>query len=102
MDASLHGLAALLRTALGERWKDLHPDIRVRFTLTPGETRQTFTGTMSVVDHSALGWLIAKLIAFVRILPATRARNVPFEFNLSPAPQTGWIKERLYRFRDDC
>ena len=27
-----------------------------------------------------------------------RARNVPFEFNLSPAAGSGWIKERLYHF----
>ena len=49
-----------------------------------------------------MGWLVAKLIAFIRILPATRARDVPFEFNLRPADSnnlsTGWIKERLYRF----
>jgi len=102
MDDPLNDLAALLRTSLGADWQLLHPDIRARFTLAPGETCQTFTGTMSEVNRSALGWLIAKLIAFVRILPATRARNVPFEFNLAPAQGAGWIKERLYRFQEGC
>ena len=108
MNEPLNGLAALLHASLGAQWQRLHPDIRARFTLAPCETRQSFTGTMSAVDRSALGWLIARLIAFVRILPAARARNVPFEFNLAPAPAlastpaSGWIKERLYRFRDGC
>jgi len=102
MNDPLNGLAVLLRTALGTRWEYLHPDIRSRFTLGAGETCQTFTGTMGEVNRSALGWLIAKLIAFVRILPATRARNVPFEFNLTPAQGAGWIKERLYRFQEGC
>lgn len=100
-----NGLAATLRASLGTRWPDLHPDIRARFTLAPGITRQSFEGTMQVVNRSAFGWLIAKLIAFVRILPAQRARDVPFTFNLTPAPApftTGWVKERLYRFRDEC
>jgi hypothetical protein len=97
-----NGLAVLLRNSLGADWQHLHPDIRARFTLAQGETRQTFTGTMGEINRSALGWLIAKLIAFVRILPATRARNVPFEFNLAPALNGGWIKERLYRFQEGC
>jgi hypothetical protein len=104
MDMPLNGLAALLRTALGTRWQQLHPDIRARFTLTPGESRQSFTGTMREINRSRIGWLIAHLIAFVRILPATRARDVPFEFNLSPVaslvPASSWIKERLYHFQN--
>jgi len=102
MDDLLNGLAVLLRTSLGADWQHLHPDIRARFTLASGETCQTFTGTMGEINRSALGWLIAKLIAFVRILPATRAHNVPFEFNLAPALNGGWIKERLYRFQEGC
>ncbi len=100
MKTPLNGFAAVLRESLGEQWDDLHPDIRARFTLAPGVMRQSFSGTMSEINRSPLGWLIAKLIAFVRILPAARARNVPFEFNLSPAPCAGWVKERLYHFRD--
>ena len=100
MNTPLNGFAAVLRAALGAQWQDLHPDIRARFTLAPGESRQSFTGTMHEIDRSRIGWLIAHLIAFVRILPATDARDVPFEFNLSPAVGTGWIKERLYHFRD--
>ncbi len=100
MDCTLNGLAALLRTALGTRWQHLHPDIRARFTLAPGETRQSFSGTMSEINRSTVGWIIARLIAFVRILPAVRAQDVPFEFNLTPAPGAGWIKERLYHFHD--
>lgn len=98
-----NGLAGLLRAALGERWLHLHPHIRARFTLAPGTTRQTFAGIMHEINRSAFGWLVAKLIALVRVLPAQRARNVPFEFNLTPAPgfanNSGWIKQRLYRFR---
>lgn len=94
------GLAGLLRAALGPRWPHLHPDIRARFTLAPGASRQRFSGVMRVVERSPLGWLIARLIAFVRVLPAARARDVPFEFNLTPAPGGGWIKERLYHFGD--
>jgi hypothetical protein len=97
---ALNGFAALLRTALGPEWQQVHPDIRARFTLAPGALRQTFTGVMSEIDRSALGWLIARLIAFLHVLPAVRARDVPFEFNLSAAPGAGWIKERLYRFSD--
>src|SRR5262245_15408011 len=100
MDTPLNGLAAVLRTALGRRWQALHPDIRARFTLTASETRQSFTGTMTEINRSTLGWLIAKAIAFVRILPSIRARHVAFEFNLSPTQNGGWIKERLYHFRD--
>jgi len=100
MDTSLHGLAQLLRASLGARWLELHPDIRARFTLAPGATRQSFAGTMNQIDRSAIGWLIARLIAFVRVLPTARARDVPFEFNLSPAPGAGWIKQRLYHFSD--
>lgn len=99
----LNGLAGVLRVALGEQWERLHPDIRARFTLAPGKTQQSFNGIMHEVDRSLIGWLIAKLIAFVRILPAQRARNVPFEFNLQPAPNpahdSAWIKQRIYRFR---
>ena len=102
MDESLKGLAAVLRTALGARWQHLHPDIRARFTLAPGATRQSFTGTMREIHRSRIGWLIAHLIAFVRILPTVNARDVPFEFNLSPTAGSGWIKERLYRFSDGC
>ena len=102
MNDTRNGLAELLRTALGTRWQHLHPDIRARFTPAPGASRQSFSGSMSKIDRSAIGWLIAQLIAFVRILPAARARDVPFEFNLSPAPGAGWIKERLYRFSDGC
>ena len=102
MDTPLNGFAVLLRTALGARWQFLHPDIRARFTLAPGATRQSFSGTMDEINRSAIGWAIAHLIAFVHVLPAARARNVPFEFNLSPAasllPAAGWIKERLYHF----
>lgn len=93
-----NGFAALLRTSLGTEWQHLHPDIRARFTLASGETRQSFSGMMSEIDRSALGWLIARLIAFVHVLPAARARDVPFEFNLTAAPGAGWIKERLYHF----
>jgi Domain of unknown function (DUF4166) len=95
-----HGLARLLHASLGARWQHLHPDIRARFTLAPTIQRQSFTGTMHAVDRSFIGWLIAKLIAFVRILPATRARDVPFAFHLSSAQGAGWIKERLYHFAD--
>ena len=102
MHHPVNGLALVLRAAMGAQWMQLHPDIRARFTLPPGARHQSFTGMMDVVDRSFMGWLVAKLIAFVRILPATRARNVPFEFNLKPADSnnlsTGWIKERLYRF----
>lgn len=100
MKPPLHGLAAVLRASLGAHWNTLHPDIRARFTLTPEAARQSFTGTMSEVHRSRVGWLIAKLIAFVRILPSVRARNVPFEFHLTPAPNAGWVKERLYHFAD--
>jgi hypothetical protein len=98
MEIPLTGLAALLCTSLGPRWRHLHPDIRARFTLAPGALRQSFTGTMNVVERSPLGWLIARLITFIRVLPAARARNVKFEFNLTAAPGGGWIKERLYQF----
>lgn len=98
-----NGLAGVLRASLGAHWNRLHPQIRARFTLAPGATRQSFAGTMHRIERSALGWLIAKLIAFVRILPAQSARNVPFEFNLTPAPAhapgSAWIKQRVYRFR---
>lgn len=99
-----NGFAALLRTALGAQWQHLHPDIRARFTLAPGAARQRFTGSMSIIERSRIGWLIARAIAFVRILPSVRARDVPFEFNLAPAcasaPAAGWLKERLYYFSD--
>lgn len=98
-----NGLAGVLRAALGARWQHLHPDIRARFTLATDKTQQSFAGSMSEVDRSACGWLIAKLIGFVRILPSQRARHVPFVFNLRPAAQWvegGWIKQRIYRFRD--
>jgi hypothetical protein len=98
MKTTPNGLAGVLRAALGTSWQQLHPHIRARFTLAPGASRQRFTGSMREIERSALGWLIAKLIAFVRILPAQRARDVPFEFNLSAAPGGGWIKERLYHF----
>lgn len=98
-----YGLAGVLRAQLGERWNDLHADIRARFTLPEGTTRQSFSGSMHEIERSPLGWLMAKLIAFVRILPAKRARNVPFEFNLRAAPgyanNSGWVKERIYHFR---
>lgn len=104
MNAPLNGLASVLRPTLGAQWNQLHPDIRARFTFAPDQHHQSFTGVMNVVERTFMGWLIAKLIAFVRILPATRARKVPFEFNLRPADSnnltTGWIKERLYRFAD--
>ena len=100
MNTSPNGFAALLRTALGTEWRHLHPDICARFTLAPGATRQSFTGVMSEIDRSTVGWLIARVIAFVHVLPAARARDVPFEFNLSPASGAGWIKERLYHFSD--
>jgi hypothetical protein len=95
-----NGLAAVLSVALGRHWLHLHPDIRARFTLAPGAQAQTFTGTMNTIERSPAGWLIARLIAFLHVLPAVRARDVPFEFNLSPAPAVagGWIKQRLYRF----
>ena len=54
---------------------------------------------MSTIERSFIGWLIARLIAFVRVLPSVRARDVPFEFNLTATPDGGWIKERLYHFR---
>ena len=94
-----NGLAALLRQALGARWQALHPDIRARFTPAPGTTMQAFNGSMQVVERSTLGWLIAKLIAFVRILPAIKARDVPFEFHLASAQDSGWIKQRIYHFQ---
>lgn len=103
MNTPLNGLAAVLRPTLGAQWETLHEDIRARFTMAPTATRQSFTGTMQVIDRSAAGWLVAKLIAFVRILPCVRASNVPFAFNLSsaaPAAAGGWIKERLYDFAD--
>ena len=56
MDTPLNGFAVLLRTALGARWQFLHPDIRARFTLAPGATQQSFTGTMDEIDRSAIGW----------------------------------------------
>jgi hypothetical protein len=102
MKIASNGLAGLLRAALGARWQQLHPQIRARFTLAPGKTQQSFAGSMSQIDRSACGWVIAKLIAFVRILPSQRARHVPFEFNLRPAQRDisgGWIKQRIYRFR---
>ena len=79
------GLAAVLQASLGGQWPRLHPDIRARFNLAAGNIRQSFSGTMTVIDRSTMGWLIARLIGFVRVLPAARARNVPFEFNLSRA-----------------
>ena len=104
MDTPLNGFAVLLRTALGARWQFLHPDIRARFTLAPGATQQSFTGTMDEINRSAIGWAIARLIAFMHILPSVRARDVPFEFNLSPAasllPAAGWVKQRLYHFNN--
>ncbi len=93
-----NGFAALLRVSLGARWEHLHPDIRARFTPAPGASRQRFTGSMSGIDRSVIGRLIARAIAFVRVLPAVRARDVPFEFNLAPALGAGWIKERPYHF----
>ncbi len=98
METPLNGFAGVLRTALGAQWQHLHPDIRARFTLAPGASRQSFSGVMREIRRSPIGYLIAQLIAFVRILPAAHARNVPFEFNLSPAPAAGWIKQRLYHF----
>jgi hypothetical protein len=98
MKISLNGLAILLSASLGTRWPHLHPDIRARFTLAPGTTRQRFTGTMNQIERSPLGWLIARLIAFVHVLPSVRARDVPFEFNLTATTNAGWIKERLYHF----
>jgi hypothetical protein len=53
---------------------------------------------MHTIDRSLLGGLIARLIAFVRVLPTVRAHEVPFEFHLSPAGAGAWIKERLYHF----
>lgn len=96
------GLAHVLRTALGAQWWRLHPDIRTRFVPAAGTTRQSFAGIMDVVDRSPFGWWIARLLAFARVLPATRTRNTPFEFNLSPAPgvAAGWIKQRVYHFDD--
>ena len=101
MKKTPHGFAALLHAALGTQWQHLHPDIRARFTPAPGASRQRFTGSMSEIDRSFIGWLIARAIAFVRMLPAVRARDVPFEFNLTPAPGAGWFKERLYYFDHD-
>ena len=98
MNKPQNGLAVVLCAALGAQWETLHPDIRERFTMAPGDKRQSYTGTMAVVERSFMGWLIARLIAFMHVLPAVRARDVPFAFNLSPAPGAGWIKERLYRF----
>lgn len=69
-----NGFAALLRVSLGARWEHLHPDIRARFTPAPGASRQRFTGSMSGIDRSVIGWLIARVIAFVRVLPAVRVR----------------------------
>lgn len=86
MKTPRNGFATLLRTALGRQWQHLHPDIRARFTPAPGVTRQCFTGSMSTIDRSFVGWIIARTIAFVRILPPVRARDVPFEFNLAPVP----------------
>lgn len=106
MNTTPNGFAALLRTALGKQWQHLHPDIRARFTPAPGATRQCFTGGMNTIERSFIGWLIARLIAFARVLPSVRARDVPFEFNLAPAPAgastpaAGWFKERLYHFRE--
>lgn len=106
MNSPCRGFSTLLRAALGAQWAHLHPDIRARFTLAPGATRQRFTGNMSEIDRSFIGGLIARLIAFMRVLPAVRARDVPFEFNLAPAPVSasnaavGWFKQRLYHFND--
>ena len=100
MKDTLNGVAALLRTSLGPHWQHLHPDIRARFTLAPGATRQRFTGTMTHIERSPLGWLIARLITFVHVLPSVRARDVPFEFNLTATANGGWIKQRLYHFSD--
>ncbi len=100
MDNTPNGLAALLGQTLGAQWRHLHPDIRARFTLAPGATRQRFTGSMSTIERSCIGWLIARLIAFMHVLPSVRARDVPFEFNLTATSDAGWIKERLYHFRE--
>ena len=106
MNNPCRGFSTLLRAALGAQWAHLHPDIRARFTLAPGATRQRFTGSMREIDRSFIGGLIARAIAFMRVLPPDRARDVSFEFNLSLAPMSasnsaaGWIKERLYHFDD--
>jgi Domain of unknown function (DUF4166) len=99
MKIPANGLSVLLHAALGPAWQRLHPDIRDRFTLAPGATRQRYSGIMQRIECSALGCLIARLIAFMRVLPAVRASGVPFDFNLTATTGGGWIKERLYHFK---
>ena len=98
MDNTPNGLAALLGQTLGAQWRHLHPDIRARFTLAPGATRQRFTGSMSTIERSCIGWLIARLIAFMHVLPSVRARDVPCEFNLIMRRRhAAWMLRTLQR-----
>lgn len=55
---------------------------------------------MQRIDRSPLGGLIARVIAFMRVLPTVCAGDVPFDFNLTATTNGGWIKERLYHFEN--
>jgi hypothetical protein len=93
--------ADLLSAALGEHASRLHPDIRARFAASGADRRSSFSGRMQQVDRSVPGWCAALLLRPLRVLPSCRAYGVPFEFHLAPAAAgAGWIKRRLYRFRD--
>ncbi|MGJ7902048.1 DUF4166 domain-containing protein [Lysobacter sp. 1R34A] len=95
-------LAALLRAALGARWKLLHPHIQARFTLGDGETQAEYVGNMHQVRCTRLGGLFARLIRYARVLPHHNADEVPFRFDVQPVRNgLGWIKTRTYHFIDE-
>ncbi|WP_081930627.1 DUF4166 domain-containing protein [Lysobacter antibioticus] len=95
-------LAALLRAALGARWKLLHPHIQARFTLGDGEAQAEYVGNMHQVRCTRLGGLFARAIRYARVLPHQNADEVPFRFDVQPLRSgLGWIKTRTYHFIDE-
>ncbi|MGH8080823.1 MAG: DUF4166 domain-containing protein [Lysobacter sp.] len=97
-----HDLAALLRAALGARWSLLHPHIRARFELKPGQSQAEYVGNMHQVRCTRLGGLFARLIRYARVLPHQNADEVPFRFDVQPMLRgLGWIKTRTYHFVDE-
>jgi len=95
-------LLQLLREALGARFGRLHPQIRDRFALATGEATAAYVGVMQVVTRSRLGWLLARLLRPVRVLPHQRQVDVGFRFDVRPLEnRLGWDKCRRYEFADE-
>jgi hypothetical protein len=91
--------ADLLDLALGADGVRVHPDIRARFAV-QDKGKSSFAGRMDQVDRSVLGRCIAFFLGPLRVLPSHRAYAVPFEFHLDTVPGCGWLKRRIYGFRD--